>query len=144
MIRPLAADEVPAVTEVLGLARLYQGDGTYLVAWDGHTPMGHAHLTLTDPPELQDVEVREAYRRRGVGRSLVEDAVRRCRARGDTCLQVTVSVDNPAARTLYERLGFEDAGIPPRRVVGTVMIRTGPIDVDDTLLTLERPLIGPA
>ena len=33
-----------------------------------------------------------------------------------------------------------DAGVPPRRVHGTIQIRTGPIDVDDTLLTWEKRL----
>ena len=64
-IRPLAADEVERVAAVLGLARLDQGNGFYLVAWSDDEPLGHAHLALTDPPELQDVEVRADYRRRG-------------------------------------------------------------------------------
>src|SRR4029453_9163835 len=65
-IRPLAEGEVERVAAVLGLARLESaGNGFYLVAWEGSEPVGHAHLALTDPPELQDVEVRVDYRRRG-------------------------------------------------------------------------------
>ena len=75
-----------------------------------------------------------------MARALIEDAASRCRARGDDRLRVEVSVENDAARALYGALGFRDAGIAPRRVVGTVEIRTGTIEVDDTLLTLERPL----
>ena len=45
MIRELDESEVATVAAVLGLARLYQGDGVYLVAWDGETPLGHVHLT---------------------------------------------------------------------------------------------------
>jgi len=140
VIRELDESEVATVAAVLGLARLYQGDGVYLVAWDGETPLGHVHLTAGEPPELQDVQVAEAHRRRGVARALIEDAASRCRARGDDRLRVEVSVENDAARALYGALGFRDAGIAPRRVVGTVEIRTGTIEVDDTLLTLERPL----
>ena len=140
MIRELDESEVATVAAVLGLARLYQGDGVYLVAWDGETPLGHVHLTAGEPPELQDVQVAEAHRRRGVARALIEDAASRCRARGDDRLRVEVSVENDAARAHYGALGFRDAGIAPRRVVGTVEIRTGTIEVDDTLLTLERPL----
>jgi hypothetical protein len=33
-----------------------------------------------------------------------------------------------------------DTGFPPKRIVGTVVIRTGPIEVDDTLLTWEKQL----
>ena len=59
-IGPLAAAEEERVGAVLGLARLGQGGGFYLVAWEGEEPLGHAYLALTDPPELQDVAVRES------------------------------------------------------------------------------------
>ncbi len=131
------------MVEVLGLARLDQGDGFYLVAWDGDQPVGHAHLALTDPPELQDVEVSVQYRRRGVGSALTAAAEAEAQKRGFDRLRVTVSVDNAAAQALYRRLGYGDAGLPPRRVLGTVMIRTGPLEVDDTLLTWDKRLAGP-
>lgn len=35
--------DVPRVASVLGLARLFQGDGCYLVAWRGDEPLGHLH-----------------------------------------------------------------------------------------------------
>jgi ribosomal protein S18 acetylase RimI-like enzyme len=139
-VRSLRDDEVEAVGAVLGLARLYQGDGAYLVAWDGQVPLGHAHLTDGRPPELQDVEVRTEHRRRGVATQLVEAAAATCAARGDVALRIEVSVDNPGARALYEGLGFSDTGAS-RRVVGTVQLRTGPIEVDDTLMALERSLV---
>jgi GNAT superfamily N-acetyltransferase len=139
-IRRLAEAEVDRVGRSLGLARLHQGDGVYLVAWDGGEPAGHAHLALTDPPELQDVEVREAYRRRGVASALCTAAEAEARAAGHAALRVTVSARSPAARALYERLGFADTGTPPRRVQGIVQIRTGPLEVDDTLLVWEKPL----
>jgi len=44
VIRELGDDEVDVVGAVLGLARLHQGDGAYLVAWDGTEPMGHLHV----------------------------------------------------------------------------------------------------
>jgi GNAT superfamily N-acetyltransferase len=138
-IRPLAPEEVEHVIRSgLGLARLDQGEGMYLVAWDGDMPIGHARLALTDPPELQDVEVLPAHRRRGAATSLTQAAEHHARERGHCRLRVTVSVDNDAAQALYRRLGYEDAGVPPRRVVGTIVIRTGPLAVDDTLLTWEK------
>jgi hypothetical protein len=48
-IRPLVPEEVERVGAVLGLARLEQGDGFYLVAWEDEEPIGHAYLALTDP-----------------------------------------------------------------------------------------------
>jgi ribosomal protein S18 acetylase RimI-like enzyme len=141
-VRPLAPEQADRVAAVLGLARLDQGDGFYLVAWDGEEPAGHAHLALTDPPELQDVEVAGQYRRRGVGSALTAAAEAEALRRGFDRLRVTVSVGNAAAQALYRRLGYADAGLPPRRVLGTVMIRTGPLEVDDTLLTWDKRLSG--
>jgi GNAT superfamily N-acetyltransferase len=127
---------------VLGLARLHQGDGFYLVAWDGEQPAGHAHLALSDPPELQDVEVLAQFRRRGIGSALTAAAEAEALKRGFDRIRVTVSVDNAAAQALYRTLGYGDTGLPPRRVRGTVMIRTGPLEVDDTLQTWDKRLSG--
>ena len=142
-IRRLASQEVDRVTAVLGLARLDQGDGFYLVAWEADEPLGHAHLALTDPPELQDVEVRPEHRRRGVASALTASAEEAAAARGFDRLRLTVSVGNAPAQALYRGLGFGETGIPPRRVQGTIQIRSGAIEVDDTLLTWEKTLADP-
>jgi ribosomal protein S18 acetylase RimI-like enzyme len=143
-IRELAPTEVECVGEVLGLARLGQGDGFYLVLWEDDEPLGHAHLALTDPPELQDVDVRPEHRRRGVASALAGAAEREAGARGLSRLRLAVSVGNEAAQTLYRGLGYREAGVPPRRVHGTIRIRTGTLEVDDTLLTWEKSLVGQA
>jgi ribosomal protein S18 acetylase RimI-like enzyme len=140
LIRRLSPDEVDAVGAVLGLARLHQGDGFYLVAWEGGEPVGHLHLALTSPPELQDVVIRPEYRRRGIGRSLTDAAEREARSRGFDRLRLIVGVDNLGAQALYLSCGFLDSGEPPRRIQGTIQIRTGPIEVDDTVLTWEKVL----
>ena len=140
LVRPLLPLEVERVASVLGLARLQQGDGFYLVAWDRDEPLGHAHLALSDPPELQDVEVRAEHRRRGVATALTAAAEREATGRGSDRLRITVSVDNAAAQALYRGCGYVECGIPPRRVCGTIRIRTGPLEVDDTLLTWEKRL----
>ena len=141
-IRPLEADEAGRVIAAgLGLSRLPRGDGSfYLVAWEGDEPVGHAHLALSDPPELQDVLVLPAHRRRGVATALTRAAEREVAARGHTVLTLTVSTEAEPAQALYRSLGYRDSGLPPRRVQGIVEIRTGPLEVDDTLLTLEKPL----
>jgi len=137
-VRPLASTDVEQVASVLGLARLHQGDGFYLVAWESGEPLGHAHLALTDPPELQDVEVRATYRRRGVASALTAGAEAEARRRGFDRLRLGVGVDNAPAQALYRRCGFVDAGLAPKRVTGTIEIRTGPIQVDDTILIWEK------
>jgi GNAT superfamily N-acetyltransferase len=139
-IRELGLDEVDRVASVLGLSRLGQGDGFYLVAWDGDEPLGHLHLALTDPPELQDVSVRAEHRRRGVATALAAAAETAVVARGFTRLRLSVSVDNTAAQVLYQGLGYANAGLPPKRVQGKVQIRTGTIEVDDTLVVWEKQL----
>ena len=139
-VRRLADDEVERVGALLGLARLYQGDGFYLVAWENQEPLGHAYLALTDPPELQDVQVRPEHRRRGVASALTSVAEENATGHGFDRLRLEVSEDNVAAQALYSKCGFADTGVPPRRVQGTITIRTGDIYVDDTLLTWEKRL----
>jgi GNAT superfamily N-acetyltransferase len=140
LIRRLAQREVERVTAVLGLARLHQGNGYYLVAWYQNEPVGHAYIAWTDPPELQDVSVRLAYRRRGIATGLSLAVEQEARVFGFDRIRLQVSADDEAAQALYRKCGYDDIGLPPERVRGTVQIRTGPIQVDDTLLTWEKPL----
>ena len=139
-IRPLAPGDVEKVTAVLGLARLYQGDGVYFVAWEGDEALGHLHLALIDPPELQDVEVRVDRRRLGVASALIRHAEREVQARGFDRLRLGVSVDNLPAQSLYRRHGFVDAGLGVRRIKEIVHLRTGAFAVDDTWLIWEKRL----
>jgi ribosomal protein S18 acetylase RimI-like enzyme len=135
--------QVERVLTALGLARLHQGDGFYLVAWNGDVPLGHLHLALTDPPHLQDVEVARDHRRRGVAKALIAAAEREARDRGFSCIRVSVSVDNEPAQALYRTCGYADVGLEPEHVNGTIQIRTGPIEVDDVLITWEKNLPAP-
>ena len=144
-IRPLAADEVERVDAVLPLSRLDAAQ-TYLVAWDGGEPVGHAHLawaaTHLGLPEIQDVYVLPARRREGIATALTEAAEREARARGHDRISLSVSeAGNPAARRLYERLDYVDAGVDRVRVQGTITLRGAPFEVDDTLLYLVKMLV---
>lgn len=139
-IRPLAVHEIDRVSVVLGLARLFQGNGIYLVAWDNQVPLGHAYIAFVDPPELQDVSVRTEHRRRGVASALTSAAEAVAHDHGSRRLRLEVSKDNLAAQALYRRCGYAEIGTPARRVQGTIIIRTGAIEVDDTLLMWEKPL----
>ena len=141
-IRPLALEETELVDAHLPLHRLdrhVRGGSVYLVAWDGGVPIAHAHLDW-DGPELQDVWVAPAHRRRGVATALTAEAERLARERG--CVELTLSygVENLAARTLYERAGYVHAGRPPERVKGTITLRGAPFEVDDTLVDLVKRL----
>jgi hypothetical protein len=52
-----------------------------------------------------------------------------------------MSARDPDVQRLYRSLGFVDVGIAPLEVHGIISIRTGPIDVDDTLLTWEKAIL---
>lgn len=140
LVRRLTDEDVESVGAILGLARLHQGNGFYLVAWENEEPLGHAYLALTDPPELQDVQVRPEQRRRGVATAMTSAAEEHARSLGHQRLRLEVSQTNMAAQALYRGRGFSDTGAAPRRVQGTIVIRTGPIEVDDTLLMWEKTL----
>jgi ribosomal protein S18 acetylase RimI-like enzyme len=90
---------------------------------------------------LQDVQVRQQYRRRGVASALTAHAEDETRTRGFDRLRLGVSADNAPAQALYRRCGYLDAGLVPQRVKGTVQIRTGPIEVDDTILIWEKRFV---
>jgi hypothetical protein len=47
---------------------------------------------------------------------------------------------NEAARRLYTRLGYRDAGLEPKRVQGTILVRGRPLEVDDTIVYLVKDL----
>lgn len=82
-------------------------------------PIGFASLGFVDSEAfLQQVSVRRAWMRRGVGRALVEYAIRW----GRDALWLTTYADLPFNRAFYERLGFrcvDDASFGPemRRII---------------------------
>jgi GNAT superfamily N-acetyltransferase len=142
-VRELSPGEVERVDAELPLSRL-EGAGTYLVAWDGAEPVGHAHVawdgTDIGVPEVQDVFVLEQRRRSGVATALMARAERLAAARGHSRIGIGHSVDNEPAMRLYERLGYRDAGLPPKRVEGTIVIRGQPVEIDDTIVYLVKDL----
>jgi GNAT superfamily N-acetyltransferase len=148
VITELTAEKLPEVDRHLPLSRLDQHAAeasTYLIAWEDDEPVGHAHIawdgTHLGLPEIQDVFVLPEHRRRGIASLLTEAAEDEARRRGRNRMSLSVSQDqNPAARLLYEKLGYADAGVEPVRVVGPIMIRGRPLEVDDTLVYLVKEL----
>ena len=66
--------------------------------------------TIIDQAELGNVAVAPEARRRGLGRLLVEAALRRVRARGARECFLEVRESNDGARRLYQSLGFSPIG----------------------------------
>jgi ribosomal protein S18 acetylase RimI-like enzyme len=142
-IRPLDDAEVAAVDARLPLHRLGQR-GTYLVAWDGADPIGHAFVvwsgTKLGVPEIQDVWVLPERRRGGIATALTLAAEDAARVRGAERISLSVGIGNAAACALYAGLGFEDAGLAPERVAGTINLRGKDVEVDDVLVYLVKRL----
>ncbi|HEV8280361.1 MAG TPA: GNAT family N-acetyltransferase [Candidatus Limnocylindrales bacterium] len=89
----------------------------WVVAWDGDEVAGVVQNWIW-PEEnttlgvargwLEHISVRRAWRRRGLGRAITAEALRRLRAAGMTDAALGVDADNPTgALGLYEGLGFE-------------------------------------
>ena len=101
---------------------------TMLAAWDGSEPVGYcvvcwpsadedgrsARAVELGCAELVDMFVAQHARRRGAGWSLIAAAEELTVTRGISHLGLEVTVANPrneAARRLYARCGYEDAGL---------------------------------
>ena len=124
-IRPLGRDELPTVHSALPrgpavheqrFAAQESGEGVYLFVWLGDAPVGHAYLSWTgqaEHPEVRDVGVAAAHRRKGLGTLLMDAAEERARAQGARRLGLAVALENHGARGFYERLGYADADKEP-------------------------------
>jgi GNAT superfamily N-acetyltransferase len=97
---------------------------------------------------ISDLVVRDAFRRRGIGRALLASVIAEWRLRGSHRIQLEVGTDRAVARRLYAELGFVEQGkyfeIGP---VTTRGIRPGPgvsvrpiDDVDDDFEAVTRLL----
>ena len=70
--------------------------------------------TVADEAEILTLAVRPADRRRGIATDLVARGASVAAAQGATRLFLEVAEDNHAARGLYGRAGFVEAGRRPR------------------------------
>lgn len=93
------------------------GDATLLVADLGGFPIGqivilwrgkpsHPHF-----PDLQSLRVHPAFRGLGIGSTLIEAAEKRVASQGFDRAGLSVGLDNPHARRLYEKLGYQSQDV---------------------------------
>jgi ribosomal-protein-alanine N-acetyltransferase len=68
---------------------------------------------VAEGSELLTIAVRPAERRRGLGRRLLQAVIERVRTAGARTVYLEVGADNPAARRLYEAVGFQSIGTRP-------------------------------
>ncbi len=90
--------------------------GRYLIAVDGEgSALGYAGLRAVGVEgDVQTIAVAEAARGRGIGRALLTELLAEAERRGVRELFLEVRADNPAARGLYESMGFREIGVRPR------------------------------
>lgn len=94
-------------------------DAIWLLAEEDGAPAGICLTRVNDKREMFDARepcvdllyVREAYRRRGIARSLLEETQRRAKAMGFSTLILCVDGYNKGAMRLYE-----DFGMTPRKL----------------------------
>ena len=84
--------------------------GSAAVAWPSKFPSSRHKVNLWG------VFVSPRYRRLGIGRALVEEAVNHAHASGALRVNLMVFVPNKAAVNLYESLGFEHCGTEPESI----------------------------
>ena len=91
------------------LARLHPE--TFLVAYKEDQILGYVVAdTYGDTAHILSIAVTEAWRRRHVGLTLMKALIEKLRLREIREVLLEVRRSNVAARSLYERLGFESAG----------------------------------
>ena len=91
---------------------LLDGEGIFGVLARGDDPAGVVICrTVAGEAEILTVGVAGWARRAGVGKSLMRAAIDLAREAGAKLMFLEVDVANPAAITLYERLGFQRAGL---------------------------------
>ena len=99
------------------LERCARMTGRVFVAEVDHTVVGFVAVLASVPSEepdedrapyayVSDLVVRSAYRRRGLGRALLEQAERFSRGAGSSLLRVGVLARNEGAGRLYASMGF--------------------------------------
>jgi len=95
-------------------ALIGRDDAMAVIARDAGQIIGYAIGRITALPPffehryrgyIHDVYVRDAYRRQGIGRRMVEEILEWLRGRGVNLVELTVAANNDAVR-FWERLGF--------------------------------------
>lgn len=85
---------------------------TYFVAVDGDKIVGYIGCwVVIDEANITNVAVLPEYRGRKIGESLLQTAMELARLRQASRMSLEVRVSNTVAQNLYEKLGFERAGI---------------------------------
>jgi len=117
--RYLAMVEAPPLNEAISFYRTVLAEGQCHVALDEAAVIGWCDVLPAFGESRSHVGtlgigLLPAHRSRGLGRRLMKAAVDLAWQRGLSRIELTVRTDNPRARTLYERIGFQHEGVKRR------------------------------
>ncbi|WP_146552701.1 ribosomal protein S18-alanine N-acetyltransferase [Rummeliibacillus sp. SL167] len=86
---------------------------TYIVAVDGTDAIiGFCGMWIVlDESQITNVAVLPAGRGKGIGESLMREAIHIAKERGVVVMSLEVRITNSIAQNLYRKLGFQEGGI---------------------------------
>lgn len=94
--------------------RLDNNESVILVALDGNLPVAFTQLypkyssvSAVKNWILNDLYVEPGYRKQGIGEALIKTAMDFAKSDGATYVQLETALDNYAAQSLYEGIGFQ-------------------------------------
>jgi ribosomal-protein-alanine N-acetyltransferase len=120
------------------IAKLLENGAVFAILARGPAPQGFVMgWAAAGDAELLTVAVVPEARRRGVGAALVTSAGVTALVRGAVSMHLEVAEDNAAARALYAKLGYEEAGRRPAYYGGA----RGSVDAIVMRRNLPRPVV---
>ncbi|HLD42157.1 MAG TPA: GNAT family N-acetyltransferase [archaeon] len=92
------------------LKKISQDKESIIVATDDGNIVGVMIITSDFLPFFFRLSVHPDYRRKGIGKKLVEKGESILKSRGANHINIIVSGDNKDAQTFYEKMGYERGG----------------------------------
>ena len=84
----------------------------WLVAVDGDSVAGYVgSQTVIDETDMMNIAVHPDFRQKGIGEKLISRLVEELDSMGSHALMLEVRASNVPAISLYEKLGFKQAGL---------------------------------
>ena len=107
-------------TQQFTVEQITRRKGAHIVAERAHRVVGHGGVAfLADDAHVTSIAVDPQHHRLGVGTTLMEELIELSAAKVSGSITLEVRVSNESAIALYERLGFESAGVRPNYYADT-------------------------